>query len=96
MKPWREVLAERGWERDKLPKGVSYEQWSIEGNDDTRWRFTMERMRQGWNPLVWRSVDCIAELEGYAGDEESAFAALLALPIGPGRVTVGVLLGVAT
>jgi hypothetical protein len=51
---------------------------------------------QGPRMSVWRDggAECFEELDGAYPDDELAFAALMAKPIGPGRVTVGVLLGV--
>ena len=90
MKPWREVLAERGW---TVRLGCAVVRAP---HDESWWWVYVSEISDGtWNAEVWSGDKNWIGSEN-ADDEESAFVALLALPIGPGRVTVGVLLGVAT
>lgn len=94
MKPWREVLAERGWE-PSLPArdGVVYT-W---GED--KFRIAMARGEGADSFHVRLQAGRFwfdPELQSAEGaDPDAAFAALMAKPVGPGRVTVGVLLGVS-
>ena len=94
-KPWREVLAEKGWARDEARHWS--ESWAIESNGE-KWEFMMHPGVGGALASVWRDGGggCFEELDDddVCPTEDAAFAALMAKPIGPGRVTVGALLGV--
>ena len=93
MKPWREVLAERGWRPDSTCDWATA--W-IHGFGAQSWSVLAEDVPDGVRMSVWRDGggECFEESECTYPTEDAAFAALMAKPIGPGRVTVGVLLGV--
>ena len=100
MKPWREVLAERGWE--PFGTGDSREMWRCPNDPERWWYVHMTRLRTGRRTAaVFINSSTCAELhvedllDESTDTEDAAFAALMAKPIGPGRVTVGVLLGVS-
>lgn len=93
MKPWREVLVERGWTSYGPINGM--ETWSIEFGGEL-WEVLLTDGVNRARMSVWRhgGAECFEELYGVYPDDAVAFAVLMARHIGPGRVTVGVLLGV--
>jgi hypothetical protein len=103
---WREVLQSKGWER--IGKAGRFESWRNSSADDHFWWVQMERLEAGkwttegkWLAYVQAGRHVLAQLyveellDESTDTDEAAFASLMAKPIGPGRVTVGVLLGVA-
>ena len=88
---WREVLQAKGWQTYGPRFGA--ESWTLT-HDGERWEIMLVGSSKGVYPAVWRGGTCLEELGCHAVDFDAAFAALMAKPIGPGRVAVGVLLGV--
>jgi hypothetical protein len=93
---WREVLAAKGWE----PFGVgdSRECWRCPHDPEEWWYLHMTQLRSGrYCFSLMHGSHLFTDLgqDAALATDELAFAALMAKPIGPGRVTVGVLLGVA-
>lgn len=94
MKPWREVLAERGWTIKPCSDGYT-EAYAPSIGDGWLWCVAMCRLiNGGWSSWV-EVTESPALCSATADTEDAAFSALMAKPIGPGRVTVGVLLGVS-
>lgn len=102
---WREVLAGKGWERVGASDG--FESWRCSSVVEDFWWIHMERLKAGqwaiegrWLAVVSVGRNRLAQLyveellDESTDTEDAAFYALLAKPIGPGRVTVGALLGV--
>lgn len=92
MRPWREVLAERGWANSHTDDNGEWWRMTCDGND---WEVMMTNGLDTWHCSVWLNGSCFDELGTYVATEDAAFATLMAKPIGPGLVTVGVLLGLA-
>ena len=96
---WREVLAAKGWEYSRKTT-TSY--LHIDGTN-SYWAVYM--VEPGVGGTEFRAEFSIGDqsmphemflCSGVGTSEDAALTALLAKPIGPGRVTVGVLLGVTT
>jgi hypothetical protein len=88
---WRDVLQSKGWTKTRTDEDGEWWRMFCDNND---WEVMMISVFGASHCSAWLNGSCFDELNTYVATDEAAFAALMAKPIGPGRVMVGVLLGV--